>query len=260
MGTVSKALSLIGFFDRSHPRIGLSELTRLSGMNKATVHRLMNELAAQGYVEQVGSNREYQLGPVFLRLASLREAAVPTRKLTGQVLHVLADVTGETAHMSGVQGEILATVDFAYSPAHGTRVMMEDAEVVTFHGTASGLAVLAYASAEFVDTVLSGALPARTKDTVTDPAKIRQMLADTRTTGISTYVGGFEKDVHSHACPIFDAQQKVVGAVAVAAPTARMDDQRIANIRHEVKRHALELTRLLGGFPPDDYDRTLPAV
>ena len=159
MGTVSKALSLISFFDRAHPRIGLSELTRMSGLNKATVHRLMTELAMHGYVEQVGSNREYPLGPVFLRLASLRESAVPTLELTGQVLRRLADATGETAHMSHVQGDILATVDYAYSPTHATRVMMEDAEVVTFHGTASGLAVLAYATPEFVDTVLSGDLP-----------------------------------------------------------------------------------------------------
>jgi DNA-binding IclR family transcriptional regulator len=259
MGTVSKALSLIGFFDRSHARIGLSELTRMSGMNKATVHRLMTELAEHGYVEQVGSNREYQLGPVFLRLAALREAAVPTLELTGQVLKRLADATGETAHMSRVQGNILATVDYTYSPAHGTRVAMEDAEIVTFHGTASGLAVLAYSAPDFVDTVLAGDLPARTDETVTDPAEIRKMLVQTRLSGIATYVGGFEKDVHSHACPIFDSKQKVIGAVAVAAPTVRMDDQRIAAIRLEVKRHALELTRLLGGFPADDYDRTLPA-
>lgn len=259
MGTVSKALSLIGLFDRAHPRIGLSELTRQSGMNKATVYRLLTELAAHGFVEQVGTSREYQLGPVFLRLASLREVAVPTLELTRQVLRRLSDVTGETAHTSMVQGDVLATVDYAYSPAHGTRVMMEDAEVLTFHGTSSGLAVLAYAAPEFVDAALGRTLPARTEDTVTDPDQIRVMLGQTRKAGIAEYVGGFEKDVHSVACPIFDATQSVIGAIAVATPTSRMDDDLHTTIRREVKRHALELTRLMGGFLPDEFDRTLPA-
>lgn len=258
MGTVSKALSLLDLFNRSRPEIGLSELARLSGMNKATVYRLLGELAEQGFVEQVGSGREYRLGPAFLRLASLREAAVPMRDLCQQVLRALSDATHETAHISLIQGDRLSTLAYAYSPLHGTRVTMEDAEILTYHATSSGLAVLAYAAPAFVDAVLAGPLESRTPDTVTDPARLRAMLQQVRATGIAEYVGGFEEDVHSHAVPIFDASQSVIGAIAVAAPVARMDPQLTRTIRRAVKRHALDLTRLLGGFPPDGFNRTLP--
>jgi DNA-binding IclR family transcriptional regulator len=259
MGTVSKALSLIELFDRNSPNIGLSELARKSGMNKATVHRLLGELAAHGFVEQASSTREYQLGPAVLRLAALREAAVPTLELTKQILRRLADETGETAHMSRLQGQVLTTTDYAYSTAHSTRVMMEDADVLSFHGTASGVAVLAYATPEFVDSILAGALPAHTHDTVTQPDEIRQKLAQTRQSGIAASVGGFEADVHSYACPIFDARQTVIGAIAVAAPTARMDAQKSLGIRQAVKRYAVELTQLLGGFPPNEFETSQPA-
>ena len=74
-------------------------------MNKATTHRLLGELAAHGFVEQVGSGREYRLGPAVLRLAALREAAVPMRELAQTVLAELAAATGETAHMSLLQGD-----------------------------------------------------------------------------------------------------------------------------------------------------------
>jgi DNA-binding IclR family transcriptional regulator len=258
MGTVSKALSLLDFFNRAQPLIGLSELARLSAMNKATVHRLMTELAEQGFVEQAGSGREYRLGPAFLRLASLREAAVPMRDLCQQVLRSLSDATQETAHFSQLQGDCLATLAYAYSPHHGTRVTMEDADVLTFHATSSGLAVLAYSPPAFVDTMLSRPLPPRTSDTVTDPARLRGMLAEIRSRGIAEYVGGFEEDVHSHAAPIFDASQTVIGALAVAAPVSRMGPEQRLTIRRAVKQHALDLTRLLGGFPPDDFNRDLP--
>jgi len=50
MGTVSKALSLLNYFSRSQSHIGLSEMARLTGMNKTTVHRMLTELQDQGFV------------------------------------------------------------------------------------------------------------------------------------------------------------------------------------------------------------------
>lgn len=253
MGTVSKALSLLGIFSRDRQEIGLSEMSRLTGLNKATAFRLLTELAENGFVEQVGSGRAYRLGPVFLRLASLREAAVPMREMAQQVLDRLSAATGETTHMSILQGDQLCTLAYSYSVQHGTRVTMDDAEVITFHSTSSGLAVLAHSDTAFVTQVLAQPLERRTPMSVTDPEVILGQLEDVRRSGIAENVSGFEEDVHSHAAPVFDAQQRCYGAVAVAAPVARMTDTLRAVIRAEVPRAALEMTRLLGGFPPASF-------
>lgn len=253
MGTVSKALSLLTYFSRDRVQIGLSELTRLSGLNKATVFRLMTELAENGFVEQVGSGREYRIGAVFLRLASLREAAVPTREMAQKVLSELSEATGETAHMSILQGEALVTLTYSYSARHGTRVGMEDAERITFHSTASGLAVLGYHAPELAERVLAGPLEKRTPKSVTNPADLRLQIQQVQASGIAENVSGFEEDVHSHACPLFDAQLRCFGALAVAAPVARMTDTLRATIRAEVPRAALRMTRMLGGFAPVDF-------
>jgi DNA-binding IclR family transcriptional regulator len=259
MGTTSKALSLLEFFSRATPTIGLSELARRSGLNKATTYRLMGEMAAHGFVEQIGAGREYRLGPAFLRLAALREHAVPMREMAQSVLVGLSEATGETAHMSLLQGEILATLTYSYSQAHGTSVMMEDAEVLTLHATSSGLAVLAFSPPEFVDAVLSRPLAARTRHTLTDPKKIRALLPGIRAAGCAPSVGGFEEDVYSHAVPLFDAASVCIGAVAVAAPVTRMTEASRRLIRTELMRRTLDLTRLFGGFPPQDFPREVAA-
>ena len=80
MGTVGKALELLDLFSRSRPQAGLSELARLAGVNKATCYRMLGEMALHGLVEQVGPSREYRLGPALVRLARVREAAVPMRE------------------------------------------------------------------------------------------------------------------------------------------------------------------------------------
>ena len=121
MGTTSKALTLLDLFTRSRPQIGLSELARLSGTNKATCYRLMSELVEHGLVEQVVSSKEYRIGPAVLRLAALREATVPTREAALPILQALAAATGETAHMSHLVAGQLVTLSFAYPAAHGMR-------------------------------------------------------------------------------------------------------------------------------------------
>ncbi len=258
MGTVAKALSLLGHFARATPELGLSELARRSGLNKTTVYRLMGELAAQGLVEQVGSGRAYRLGPAVLRLAALREQAVPMRETVQQVLASLAEATGETAHFSLLEGETLSTLAYAYSAAHGASVLMDDAEVLTFHGTSSGLAVLAYSPPAFVDRMLAGPLTARTPETVTDAGAIRAALPKIRSDGVAVSVGGFEVDVFSHAAPVFDSAARVIGAVAVAAPVTRMTEDLRALVRGEVVAKARHLTRLTGGFLPPGYPAADP--
>ncbi len=253
MGTTSKALSLLEFFARSRPEIGLSELARLSGLNKATTHRLLTEMAAHGFVEQVGARRAWRLGPAFLRLAALREAAVPLRELGRGALRALADATGETAHLSLIDRDALSSVAYAYSDRHAIQVRMEDAERLPFHATASGLAVLAFAPGELVEAVLARPLAALTPRTLTDPARIRAELTRIRADGLARMLGGFEADVHSLALPLFDATRHPLGAIAVAAPAVRASPELMARIRRALLREGTRLTRMLGGATPEDF-------
>ena len=62
-----------------------------------------------------------------LRLANLREAIVPRKMAAVPVLQALAEATGETAHISMIEGEKLGMLAFAYAAAHATRVTMADA-------------------------------------------------------------------------------------------------------------------------------------
>jgi len=253
LGTTSKALSLLHLFSRKTPELGLSDIARKSGLNKATVYRLMSEMASHGFVEQTGMSREYRLGPAFLRLAALREHNVPMKEMAMAVLSEVARNTGETAHMSLLQGDVLAMLAYSYSDAHGTSVHMEDADTLTFHGTSSGLAFLAFCDDEQRTKILSSKLEKRTPQTIVDPDQVRELLPDIRNTGISVAVGGFEEDVFSHATPIFDANTSCIGALAVAAPVTRMTDDLRTLIRNEVLSQGRRLTRLLGGFLPERF-------
>lgn len=252
MGTTSKALALLDFFTRDRPSIGLSDMARLTGINKATCFRLMSELAEHGFAEQIPSSKEYRIGPAVLRLAALREASVPTRQAAQPLLQALASETGETAHMSQLVAGRLGTIAFAYAASSGMQVMMEDADHLPFHATSSGHAVLAWLPEAQQAQILSAPLPALTDRTETDPAALRRMLAAVRAEGWAASRNSFETDVASLAVPLFDPQGAVQGAVAIAAPAMRMDAANAQAILRRLIPAARALMALWGGQPPAD--------
>ena len=254
MGTVSKALELLNLFTRAQPLVGLSELARLAQVNKATCYRLMSELQAQGLVEQVGSGREYRLGPALLRLAALREAEVPTRDAAMPILQALARATGETAHCSGLIAGELRMLAFAYSSAHAMKVMMEDAEVLPFHATSSGYAVLAHMAPQMVEAILSQPLAPVTLSTPIRSADVRARMAEVRRLGHARTAATFEADVASLAVPLLDARGAVSGALAVAAPMTRMVPAASARTLTALIAAAREAMAAWGGQIPSELD------
>lgn len=249
MGTVGKALELLDLFTRVRPQVGLSDIARLSGVNKATCHRLMTELESFGLVEQVEPSREYRIGPAVLRLAALREEAVPYKSIVQPVLSAVTEHTGESAHMSMLVGGRVELISFAYAQRHGTRVMLHDAENLPFHATSSGLVILAYGTPALQKDVLKGRLAALTPMTETDPARIRERLATIHAQGFAESVGAFENDVHSVAAPVFASRGDCIGALAIAAPATRVTPDLRALMIAEVVRGANELTLKWGGLP-----------
>lgn len=250
--TAAKAISLLGFFSETEPELGLSELARRSGVDKATVHRMLNVLAAAGLVEQHGETRLYRLGAGILRLARIREATFPVSKIVEPALQGLTTSTGETAHASLISGHCLATIGICPSPK-SARVNLEAGEALSLHGTASGFAFLAFAPAGFADEVLSAGLKRHTNHTETDPQKLIKRIEESRKNGFATADQTYEDEVYGIAAPLFGPDGHSTGAIAVATPCHRMTDELRALIVREVISAAVEVTRQLGGVLPAPF-------
>ena len=168
------------------------------------------------------------------------------------VLQALAANTGETAHLSLLIADILRPLAHAYSPAHATKVTMEDTDRLPFNATSSGLAVLAFQPEAARETILASPLLRLTARTETDPVALRARLAEVRSLGYAESKGGFEADVHSMAVPLFDALGRCSGALAVAALGSRMSEPQRRLIRHALTHAGIEITTIWGGSLTSD--------
>lgn len=250
MGTITKALGLLNHFSLNQPEIGLIQFVKLSGFDKATSHRLLSELAKNGFVEQDLLTRKYRLGPSVLRLANVREITFPARSVINPILEDLVAATGETAHASLLQSDILATIAHKEGTTHGTRVHIDPAELIPLHATASGWAVMAYAHEALTKQVLASNLKSWTNSTIVDRARLVNKIEDTRASGFGRSDQGFENGVYGIAAPLFDKNQTCIGAIAIATPTSRQSDRLDALIKEELAKASRRITHGWGGIIP----------
>jgi DNA-binding IclR family transcriptional regulator len=223
MGTVGKAASLLEQFTLTEPEIGLSELARRTGLDKATARRLLMALAIHRLVEQEPQSRRYRLGAGLSRLARIRDQHFPFVRVAAPVLRALAAQTGETVHLSEYSAGALITVHVELS-AKANRVNVDVGQVLPLHGTASGIAFLAAASDAVAEAYLGRPLEAFTPHTLTDRAELAHAIRQAAAHGYSRSAQGYEEGVHSVAVAIPGPDGQPLGTLAVASPVSRVDD------------------------------------
>lgn len=225
MKTVDKALSVLDQFSMENTEIGLSELSRMAGLDKAATRRLLVAMAKHGFIEQAAETRKYRLGHGFLRLARIREATVPIARAAQEVADWLVEMTNETAHIS-IPGSLGMTTIAHRLPNRGHVVNIVPSQTLYFHATASGLAFLAFAREETVNTVLSLSREKMTEATVTSKTELRKLIATFKAQGYSHTRNTFENDVSSIAMPFFQDSTDPAGSISLALPKNDLTDVR----------------------------------
>lgn len=257
MQTVDKAMSLLGLFGPSQPELGLSELGRRAGFDKAATRRFLVALAKHGFIEQNQDNRKYRLGSAFLRFARIREATLPLASIVQPILNQLAIDTGETSHASLLAGNMLSTIAIA-EPQRATRAYVDLSEPLPLYATASGFACLAFAPKDFMQSYVEQVKLERVApNTLMSKKAVRAAIAATFETGLGRAARSFGDDVVGTAAPVFNGAQQAIGAVAVAAVATRFNSKLESLIESHVLRAALAITEATGGIAHDNMERAI---
>ena len=252
MSSASKALELLSYFSATRPEVGLSQLCRIAGRDKATTYRYLQSLETAGLVEQNPTNRHYRLGPAIMQLAQTREATVPRKAGAQGALTALANATGETAHVSVLSGSTLYSLASCESPMHSTRAIL-DITTLPLHATASGLCALAFGARDLFDVAIADP-ECFTANTPTTADALSRRVAMARDSGFGDADQSFEADIRGISAPIFDHTGQFAGAVAVASVAARFTPSLDHNIRTQLIVASREITRNWGGTPPANVE------
>lgn len=252
MSTIEKALTLLELFSVQSPEIGLSAFKERTGLDKATLHRHLTALRNCGFLEQDPRSRAYRLGPAVIRLSSVREKTRPLVKIAANVLDPLAAALEELVHAALPQSKGMSSLYAVDGGRTGTRVGFDEAEILPFHATSSGTAMLAFGDPRLRAKALKNTFTAYTDQTPVALEDVEKQIAAASARGFAQTDQTFEADVCSLALPFFDHSGLASGTISVAAPSARMSTDRRPIILSKLAQAAIRLSGDLGGDVPGD--------
>lgn len=211
-----RVLSILGVFDIENAALSLSEISRRTGLNLSTTHRLVNELREWGALSRAADGR-YSIGLRILELGTtsqglqLREVALP-------FLEKLQHAVRANIHLAVADGHDVIYIESLRS-LDGVPVPSRLGGRWPMHATGTGLVLLANAPKDFQDEVLSSELRRFTEYTPTDPDGLRYRLAEIRRSGVAIIENQLTYDARAIAVPIRGPRDQVIAAVGLTTPT-----------------------------------------
>lgn len=221
------------------------ELARRTGLNVSTAYHLLNTLAEEGYLSW-RPNGVVQLGPAIPKLyTGFLHRAQPTERLVEIVLS-LARSTLETCYLVAWQyGDVV--IQFMVETPLPLKVAGPNVGTWDHaHARASGKAMLAYLSPPELDAYLkTHPLILLTPNTIGDSETLKAELVRVRSQGYAMDLEELALGVCCLAAPVLSSDGTAEAAVAVAAPTARFQ-QNVDALKQLVMEKAREAGLALG--------------
>lgn len=245
LSSVKNALRILKSFTMDEPEKKISELSQELGLNKSTVSRTMTTLASEGFVYKDPESKKYRLGLSILSLSGVVNNHMDIYRESQPVLNKLVDTLGETAHIS-----VLDQLEVVYLQkvdcTHPVRYLTHIGKRNPTYATSSGKVLLAYSDEDLVEEVIEKGLQQFTKNTITDPVKLKEKLQEVRKNGFAYSIEEILEGVNSIAAPIYDYKGKVIAALSVVGPKQRILPHRINSMAKLVKSSAQEISNRMG--------------
>jgi|DewCreStandDraft_1066081.scaffolds.fasta_scaffold02135_8 DNA-binding IclR family transcriptional regulator len=248
MSSVEHMVRLLSLFV-DEPELGVREMSRRLALAKSSVHRMACELARAEFLEQDPVTRRYRLGLRLLELGGLVQARNELTVVAEPVLKALMRTSGETTHLSVLDGLEIVYVARIESN-QSIRMFSRVGQRGPLYCTGSGKVVLAHQDPAFIDRVVAHGLHPYTPRTITDPAALREHLRQVRTQGYAVNEEERELGVSSLAAPIHDAAGTVTAAISIAGPAQRLTRERMRALIDPLIRGAEHVSRQLGWRGP----------
>ncbi len=222
-----RAIRLLKLFTIERPEMSLAEVSKASGLNKTTTHRLLRALQSEGLIEQNSLTAGYSLGASLMALGVQALASSDLRRRVRPVLKSLANDTGETATLEIPIEDSMLILD----EVTGRHVVGAGGNVGTrwpLHATSTGKAVLAFDENGLER--LSVPLEALTPNTLVSKESFQPEFVDIRRRGYAVTVDELEDGFTGVATIIRSAHGDVQGALSICGPTRRLPSARRAEL------------------------------
>jgi IclR family transcriptional regulator, KDG regulon repressor len=242
--SVQLAINVLEAVAFSADELGVTQIAERLHMTKGSVHRHLQTLVERGYLAQNPTTSRYMIGPKSRLLARHAPEADLVHLAEGP-MRQLRDALGHTVVLSEMtpRGALVLTKLSGVSPIEiGVRPGSE----LTFHASAQGKVMLAFAPRPLQTRVLARPLQRFTDRTIVSARKIEQELLEVARLGFASAPEEALLGLNAVAAPVFDAQDACVAALAIVASIQFLPEKPRQSDVAQLLEAARQISRKLG--------------
>jgi len=247
MQTLQKAIKILDLFIGSkEEKMSISDLSRLSGINKSTVNRIAATLVKHGYLKQNQRRGKYSLGIRFLDFSAEIKSRLDIRDIAIPHLVRLSRLIDESIILAIWDGR-KAVITETFHANHFLKVVPDEGTYMPLHSTAVGKMILTDMTDDEFKTYYDGrTLERHTPNTITDLDDLQKHLMIVKRDGFAFDDEEYSVGVRSISAALRDNEGNLVGSIGVLSPSVRLAREKVSEVAQAIKSCALEISRELG--------------
>lgn len=227
MAGLAKGLAILEGFNKSMPKMTISQASRVAGISPAAARRCLLTLESSGYLLHDG--KYFQPTPRLIRISAAYTDASPLSSNAQTFLDEARDLLDESVSLAVWDGDACLFI----ARASASQIVSTDISVgvrLPMHASATGRVLLSALEDAQVKRFLN-LHPAekRTPLTVTDTNELLQIVQTAREADYAVSSEELELGMHSLAVPVRDSRGACVATMSVSAFTGRVTLEELAD-------------------------------
>jgi len=247
--SVDRALTILSLFNHRRPRLGITEISRILGLPKGTVHGLVRTLLRARFLEQELEGRKYQLGLKIYEMGISLVGNLEINQKAAGALNKLSKNCRLVSRMAVWDGDsalIILTID----PHFTSPFFSQIGPRIPGHSTAVGKAILAFIDEQALRAYLDRAdLIPYTPKTLTQRKQLLSDLGKIRQRGYSMDQEETVLGLFCIGAPVFGQGGNPVASISLSGDPKYFTGKRLQGMSERLLKTAGDISRTMGHFP-----------
>ncbi len=243
---LERALDIIDCFSFQRKELRLSEIAEITGLNMTTAKRLISNLVARGYLQQIPDSKRYQLGIRLFELGGIVFSSFSLGKMAAHHITNLQNETGLTVLMGVMMDDQLVYVDKREGGMGMIRISSDIGSRRPIHYGMLGMVLMAYLDSEHVKAILEKTpLQPYTFNSLTDEDAFSIRLEEIRRRGFLIEKEEAVEGIIGIAAPVRNYSRQVIASLGIAVPVVKSTSEK------ELKKIAEQVIAACDGISSD---------
>lgn len=243
--SIDRAISVLKCFSESRSELKLSEISEMLGLNKSTVHGIINTLKYNGLIDQDNNTQKYRLGLYLIELGDLVINSMDVRNIAYPIIDKISQKLDETVHIGILDGTEVVYV-FKKESTRSIKTSTKIGFRIPAYYTADGKAMLANLDEDKLLKIIPEKIRAVTPYTITDRDKLMQDLRKIKENGFAIDNQENVVGLFCVAAPIYDYSGKAKYGLSVTGPAIRFNNEKINEAITVISEAAKEISKEIG--------------